>query len=212
MTAIPYIDIHTHKVSGALDTIEVLNITPDDKCTGMASCGLHPWNVDCDWERAIETVRNRAYETNIVLIGEAGIDKICGTDIALQIMAMEKQAIIAEEVEKPMIIHCVKGFDEIISIRKAVKARHRWIIHGFRGKPQSALQLVRNGFDVSLGKMFNPETARAIPLKCLWAETDETDISIRTVYRNIAEARGISVEELKDSIYERFCEINTHKA
>lgn len=212
MTANPYIDIHTHKVSGALDTIEVLNITPDDKCTGMASCGLHPWNVDCDWERAIETVRNRAYETNIVLIGEAGIDKICGTDIALQIMAMEKQAIIAEEVEKPMIIHCVKGFDEIISIRKAVKARHRWIIHGFRGKPQSALQLVRNGFDVSLGKMFNPETARAIPLKCLWAETDETDISIRTVYRNIAEARGISVEELKDSIYERFCEINTHKA
>lgn len=212
MTAIPYIDIHTHKVSGALDTIEVLNITPDDKCTGMASCGLHPWNVDCDWERAIETVRNRAYETNIVLIGEAGIDKICGTDIALQIMAMEKQAIIAEEVEKPMIIHCVKGFDEIISIRKAVKARHRWIIHGFRGKPQSALQLVRNGFDVSLGKMFNPETAKAIPLKCLWAETDETDISIRTVYRNIAEAKGISVEELKDSIYERFCEINTHKA
>ena len=72
MTANPYIDIHTHKVSGALDTIEVLNITPDDKCTGMASCGLHPWNVDCDWERAIETVRNRAYETNIVLIGEAG--------------------------------------------------------------------------------------------------------------------------------------------
>lgn len=212
MTANPYIDIHTHKVSGALDTIEVLNITPDDKCTGMASCGLHPWNVDSDWERAIETVRNRAYETNIVLIGEAGIDKICGTDIALQIMAMEKQAIIAEEVEKPMIIHCVKGFDEIISIRKAVKARHRWIIHGFRGKPQSALQLTRNGFDVSLGKMFNPETARAIPLKCLWAETDETDISIRTVYRNIAEAKGISVEELKDSIYERFCEINTHKA
>ena len=212
MTANPYIDIHTHKVSGALDTIEVLNITPDDKCTGMASCGLHPWNVDCDWERAIETVRNRAYETNIVLIGEAGIDKICGTDIALQIMAMEKQAIIAEEVEKPMIIHCVKGFDEIISIRKAVKARHRWIIHGFRGKPQSALQLVRNGFDVSLGKMFNPETAKAIPLNCLWAETDETDADIRTVYRNIAEARGISVEELKDSIYERFCEINTHKA
>ena len=212
MTANPYIDIHTHKVSGALDTIEVLNITPDDKCTGMASCGLHPWNVDCDWERAIETVRNRAYETNIVLIGEAGIDKICGTDIALQIMAMEKQAIIAEEVEKPMIIHCVKGFDEIISIRKAVKARHRWIIHGFRGKPQSALQLTRNGFDISLGKMFNPETAKAIPLKCLWAETDETDDDIRTVYRNIAEARGISVEELKDSIYERFCEINTHKA
>lgn len=212
MTAIPYIDIHTHKVSGALDTIEVLNITPDDKCTGMASCGLYPWNVDCDWERAIETVRNRAYETNIVLIGEAGIDKICGTDIALQIMAMEKQAIIAEEVEKPMIIHCVKGFDEIISIRKAVKARHRWIIHGFRGKPQSALQLTRNGFDISLGKMFNPETAKAIPLKCLWAETDETDADIRTVYRNIAEARGISVEELKDSIYERFCEINTHKA
>lgn len=212
MTANPYIDIHTHKVSGALDTIEVLNITPDDKCTGMASCGLHPWNVDCDWERVIEAVRNRAYETNIVLIGEAGIDKICVTDIALQIMAMEKQAIIAEEVEKPMIIHCVKGFDEIISIRKAVKARHRWIIHGFRGKPQSALQLTRNGFDISLGKMFNPETAKAIPLKFLWAETDETDADIRTVYRNIAEARGISVEELKDSIYERFCEINTHKA
>mgnify|MGYP002696607702 FL=1 len=60
--------------------------------------------------------------------------------------------------------------------------------------------------------MFNPETAKAIPLKCLWAETDETDADIRTVYRNIAEARGISVEELKDSIYERFCEINTHKA
>lgn len=211
MTETPYIDIHTHKATSRSNVIEVLNISPYEECTCIASCGLHPWNVDEKWEEAVTAVERMAGESNIVFIGEAGIDKLCGTDLQMQMEAMERQARTAEEASKPMIIHCVKGYDEIISIKKAVKAEQKWIIHGFRGKPQLAQQLLGQGVDISLGNKFNPETAKAIPLERLWIETDECSADICSIYKAVAETKGMDIEELKDSIYERFCGIRTLK-
>lgn len=211
MTKTPYIDIHTHKATCRNNVIEVLNISPYEECTHMASCGLHPWNVDEKWKEAVTAVERRASESNIFFIGETGIDKLCGTDLHMQMEAMERQARTAERACKPMIIHCVKGYDELISIRKAVKAEQRWIIHGFRGKPQLVQQLLGLGFDISLGNKFNPETAKAIPSERLWIETDECTADISYIYKAVAEIKGMNIEELKDSIYERFCGMCTLK-
>lgn len=205
MTDIPYIDIHTHRICNTPNTIEVLNILPDEEYEHAASCGLHPWNVNNEWEKTMSAIEKKSGRANIIFIGEAGIDKICGKDLQMQMQAMENQAIIAEKAGKPMIIHCVKGYDEIISIKKDIRPAHKWIIHGFRGKPQLAMQLLGQGCDISFGEKFNQETVKAIPLEHIWAETDESIYDISNIYEAIAKAKGISIEELKKSIYERFC-------
>ena len=47
-----------------------------------------------------------------------------------------------------------------------------WIIHGFRGKPQLAEALIRQGFYLSLGERYNPMSAAVIPIDRLLAESD----------------------------------------
>ena len=60
-----------------------------------------------------------------------------------------------------------------------------WIIHGFRGKPQLAQQLLNNGFYISLGEHFNPQTVTIIPTNRLLFETDESTLDINTIIENI---------------------------
>jgi TatD DNase family protein len=60
-----------------------------------------------------------------------------------------------------------------------------WIIHGFRGKPQLARQLINQGFYISLGELFNPQTATIIPTNRLLFETDESTLDIDTIIERI---------------------------
>ena len=71
------------------------------------------------------------------------------------------QANLAEETHKPLIIHCVKAWADLIACKKAVKPEMPWIIHGFRGNGELASQLVRLGFYLSFGDRFNPSALRA---------------------------------------------------
>lgn len=71
-----------------------------------------------------------------------------------------------------MIIHCVRRYGRIMALRKELNARQRWIIHGFRGKPELARQLLAAGFDISIGTKFNPEVPGAVPSGHLFHETD----------------------------------------
>jgi TatD DNase family protein len=103
---------------------------------------------------------------------------------------------LAEEVKKPLIIHCVKGLDEIIAMHKETVPQQAWIIHGFRGKPQQAEQLVKAGFYLSFGERFNVESLKATPLERLFVESDESNFGIYEIYRRISQTKGYSIEEL----------------
>ena len=75
-----------------------------------------------------------------------------------------------------------------------------WIIHGFRGKPLVAYQLLQHDFYLSYGEKYNEESLRITSPERLFLETDEARISIETLYVRAAEIRGISVEELSQII------------
>ena len=94
------------------------------------------------------------------------------------------------------MIHCVKAYNELIPIHKAISPKQAWIIHGFRGKPAQAEQLIRAGFYISLGEQFNPDSAKAIPAERLFIESDESNVAIADIYAAVAQARGTTVEEL----------------
>lgn len=190
-----FIDIHTHN-EGAHAKSAVLN-SPHYIEKRNISLGIHPWNIGDGWQERFSTIEEVAGNGNVVAIGECGIDRIKSpAGIEIQKEVLRAHALLAEKVQKPLIIHCVKGVNEIIAIRKEINAGQAWIIHGFRGKPQQAIQLTKAGLYISLGEHFNTETAKAIPPERLFIESDESILPIDEIYRRIAAARNIGTEEL----------------
>lgn len=80
---------------------------------------------------------------------------------------------LSETLRKPLILHIVKSFPEIIALRKQWKPTQPWIIHGFRGKPQLARELLAHGFHLSYGKKYNPASLAITHASRLLRETDE---------------------------------------
>ena len=105
---------------------------------------------------------------------------------------------LSEELKLPLIIHSVKTSNEIIRLRKSIRPKQPWIIHGFRGKPEQALQYTSNGFYLSFGKLYNAESIKIIPLDKLLFETDEYTGNITEIIRSAAETIDIPSDKIHD--------------
>ena len=203
-----YYDIHTHQMPFYKEDIAIINRNvnpmgdirsgslPD---TVIRSYGIHPWYL-YNVKEQIDRLRLLASGPEVVAIGEAGLDTLAESPMDLQKEVFLAQAYLAEETHKPLIIHCVKAWADLIACKKAVKPEMSWIIHGFRGNGELASQLVRLGFYLSFGDRFNPSALCAAWPDFLFLETDDKSIDIRGVYQNVAEALGIPEEKLRIQI------------
>jgi TatD DNase family protein len=201
-----YLDIHTHhqlhlpeKDASVIRNLNVPDYTRDYSLDSQAnySIGIHPWKID----ENLLAEHLRFIEQNIPFncvkaIGECGLDKHCKTPWELQLRTFRSQINLSEKFNKALIIHCVKAFDELIALHKEIQAQQTWIIHGFRGNPQQAKQLLQQNFLLSFGIYFNKKTIQQIPPNKFFLETDTADISIREVYRKVAKCTGLSEESL----------------
>lgn len=202
-TMVDFFNIHTH-VSVHPES-EILSLAPEELSTDnrsfYASVGIHPWtlteeNADIQWETLHESIKDK----RIVAIGECGLDKLKGPSMELQTAIFKQEATLAENCSLPLIIHCVKAFNELIQLKKEISPCQPWIIHGFRGKLPLTLDCIRHGFYLSIGSRFQADALKAIPLDRLFIETDESEESIRSIYQRIAEVKRISLEELAEAI------------
>ena len=202
-TMADFFNIHTH-VSVHPES-EILSLAPEELSTGnrsfYASVGIHPWtlteeNADIQWETLHESIKDK----RIVAIGECGLDKLKGPSMELQTAIFKQEATLAENCSLPLIIHCVKAFNELILLKKEISPCQPWIIHGFRGKLPLTLDCIRHGFYLSIGSRFQADALKAIPLDRLFIETDESEESVRSIYQRIAEVKRISLEELAEAI------------
>ena len=189
------IDIHTHSFNADIRHA-ILNSTCHIPGRNI-SLGTHPWNITNNWQQQFAAIEKAVTELNVIAIGECGLDKLKSpVDIELQKEIFRAHALLAEKAEKPLIIHCIKAYDELIAIHKEVSPLQAWIIHGFRGKPEQAVQLARAGFYISLGEQFNPDSAKTIPADKLFIESDESNTPIADIYDAVAKAKGMTTEEL----------------
>lgn len=194
-----FFDIHTHnkECDSQSSILNSNGYIPDRRI----SMGIHPWNISSDWEKQFAIIRANACKENVCAIGECGTDKLKSpANEELQQEVFRAHATLAEEAGKPLIIHCVKGFDTIIALHKEISPKQPWIIHGFRGKPQQAEQLIKNGFYISFGDKFNIDSVKATPLERLFIESDESKKSIDKIYDEIAKVKGFSIAELCTAI------------
>lgn len=173
------------------------SIKPDE----IYSTGLHPWFlVETNWQNLMDDLKQVSIQSNVVAIGECGLDKVCSTDMALQQAAFIAQIKWANEINKPLIIHCVRSYEEILLLLKQLENKVPVIFHGFNKNITLAEKIIEQGCYLSFGKaLFQQrikEVFAAIPLESLFTETHDPDITIDSIYLEAATAKNISVEAL----------------
>jgi TatD DNase family protein len=211
-----YIDIHTHDSVTASGVFAIENIMaheprlPADMPSRSCTFGIHPWHLEKETiDMLIAKVRKAAPSPNLVAIGEAGFDKLRGPEPEIQIKAFEEQVKISEEIKKPVFIHCVRAWDELLPAHKRLRPKMSWLIHGFRGKPELAQQLIAKGMYLSFWFDFviraeSSELLRSLPRERIFLETDGAGVNIQVIYKKVADDLVINIEELKTILHANY--------
>ncbi|MBL1221419.1 TatD family hydrolase [Chryseobacterium sp. L7] len=169
------------------------------------SIGIHPKDIAVDsLEEQFRWLKSNISE-NCLAIGECGLDSMVPIPQNIQEKVFLRQIYLSNEIRKPMIIHCVRKFYEVISFKK--KAEQAVIIHGFNKKQRIADDLLKNNFYLSFGKavlyhLSLQDIVRNTPLDRMFLETDNEQFNIEELYSKVSDLKGISLEKLNEQILE----------
>jgi TatD DNase family protein len=176
-------DIHSHRFLGE-NTIH--NVFPKnieefikEYPYQSISIGIHPWNIPEKWEEVFPLIEKYAQNQQVVALGETGLDKKCTTDFFLQKQVFERHILLSERLEKPLILHIVSAYDELLHYKNLFKPKQQWVIHGFRGNEILAKQLLEKNIFLSLGEKYNPNTLKFLRKHTFFTETDESLFPIK---------------------------------
>lgn len=202
-----YVNLHTHRFTDDSDILEVVNQYPHEFLqTPFYSIGIHPWHIDENRiEQDLQVIESKLHEANCLAIGECGLDKRIEKPMDLQFEVFELHLLMAEKHNKPVVIHCVAAFQELVEIKNKLKITVPMIVHGFSKNEQVARQLIDNGLYLSFGKYLlrNPELEnvfKSLPDDRFFLETDTVEESIAEVYELAAKYKGMAVGKLKEQI------------
>ena len=206
-----YFDLHTHckdaskyGIDASISGIVNCDLNDDLSLYPRFSIGVHPWDVDVSWQEKLraysDLFRNPPFEKFrecLCAIGEIGLDKLRGGDLRMQKDCLLGQLSLASLYRLPVLIHCVKALDEVVSCLSDCKFAQPVIFHGFRGKPKQAAMLLSKGFFLSFGPRFNPDSLKlAYQEGRMFLETDDTGVSISSVYELAGSALSISPTDI----------------
>lgn len=203
-----YIDFHTHRSLYFADCLEIVSVHKGKQIPGsFYTIGFHPWWQDTPLSNEqilflFNEVKNNA---GCLGIGECGMDKYKGPDLKTQSGIFDQHIAVANEVGCPVIIHCVRSFNEILEFRKS-NGNSNWVVHGFVRNKTLAGQLLDKGIYLSIAPttIMSPvfkETLAYLPLDRIFIETDsEKSLTIHERYSILAALRGVKLESLKATI------------
>lgn len=190
--------------------------------------GLHPEEVRADWREQLAEIRQvfpapiggrEADEISPIAIGEVGLDFYWSREFEQeQLFAFEEQVRWSVETRLPLMIHCRKAQNELVTILKRyAQDLPGGVFHCFTGNEKEAEELLQfDKFVLGVGgvltfkKSHLPETLpQAVPLDRIVLETDSPYMApvpmrgqrnesayISYVIQRMAEAYGISEDEL----------------
>ena len=147
-------DCHTHK----LDVFGISNIkfNSDHFPANTFSTGLHPWDVskEISLEEISSYLKKCHGLKNFAAVGEVGLDKMKGETLAVQEEYFRFQIKLAIRFKKPVIIHCVRAYEQCLSILKNEGVSTPVIFHDFNASFEIYQKLTQQGYYISLGKNF----------------------------------------------------------
>ena len=203
--------------------------------------GLHPSHLieqDVEYEENGETVKykskpeefdydfyfNLAKNKKVVGVGECGLDYFRNNDESFKEKQKEvfvKHINLANELNKPVIIHCRDAHDDLLEILRLEAELPSGVMHFFTGTMEQAEKYIELGFYISFSGVItfpplrrasaNPydEVVKNIPLEKILVETDCPYVApvphrgkrnepqyVKYVAQKIAEVKDLSFEEV----------------
>jgi TatD DNase family protein len=199
-----FLDFHTHKTRhiDREDVMEIISLDlGQEREKKYFTVGLHPW-----WADKVVTAEQKdtfsilLSDPSCLAMGEVGLDKLKGPSISEQMDVLRSQLEIAQSMKKPVIIHCVRAFDQLIKIKKEFPSIRKWCVHGYGRHTILAKQLIDQGFYLSLMPNITAKYKalfESLPSDKLFLETDSmADINILDIYQKISALTGISMTDL----------------
>lgn len=177
--------------------------------------GLHPEEVKNDWKEVLTAIAPAAAKA--MAIGEIGLDFYWNRDFEeAQLQAFEEQVRWSVEMQLPLMIHCRKAQNEMVTILKRYKDElPGGVFHCFTGNAIEAQELLQfERFVLGIGGVLTfkksklPETLKeAVPLERIVLETDAPYMApvpmrgqrnepafVAYVMRKLAETYGVGEE------------------
>lgn len=204
-----FYNLHTHTSTKNPEVVELINQYPNQITanTGYNSIGIHPWHSNTNLlVEELEIIEAKIQENSFIAVGECGLDKRIEIPLSLQKSVFIEQIKIAEKFQKPLILHCVAAYQEVIEIKKNLNIKVPIIIHGFSKNYQVAKSLIDQGFYLSFGKYLlrNPDLStvfKQMPSNRIFLETDMIEESIELVY---LKAQSVVDYDIKEVVANNF--------
>lgn len=218
-----FFNFHTHHPTPAEgEETGILNIRASQPLPHLpdnqpVSVGIHPWDVHLDTiETQWDYVQQTATEPQVWAIGEAGLDRLATASLEVQTDVFRRHIQLAEQVRKPLIIHCVRAFPELVALKKSFQPAMPWIVHGYTNNATIARQLAAHDFYFSFGTALLQADSQAstvltqVAAERYFLETDDKNLSVREIYVCAAERFGISVEAVQEQVAARLQSVFRH--
>lgn len=212
-----HINLHTHSPILSPDLVEIENIYWGQNHLPQAtrrSVGLHPWYLNgLEMGAARTWLEEQLLLPSTLAVGEAGLDKVCSTPWDLQLEAFQICVEISENYKRPLLLHCVRAYAEILALKKRWKPAQPWIFHGFDKHPATAELLINAGCCLSFGAALFRKNSRAaeslhwVPEDQFFLETDDSDLSIKAIYDLAAQIRGLELSALEQIVETNFTRV-----
>ncbi len=202
-----FFDFHHHKkYQNGIYNLNLRENIPQN----YFSVGVHPQDIDNHLDDNFKRIKEISVDNHCIAIGETGLDGLIDVDEKIQEKVFENHIIWANEIRKPIIIHCVKRFSKLLKFSKIAKVP--LIVHGFNKKQSIATELLNAGFYLSFGKAVLQNVSlqtlvKDFPTEKMFLETDDADFDIANLYQKVSELKNISTENLQNQILENLARI-----
>lgn len=187
-----------------------------------AACGVHPHDTQNLCEKDMESLKKLLENKKAVALGEIGLDYYYdNSERPIQRKWFDRQLKLADEINKPVVIHTRDAMADTIDILRANK-NNTGIIHCYSGSRESAKILLDMGYYISFAGPLTfknastaLEVAKYVPLDRFLIETDSPYLApvphrgkrncpvyVAEVAKKIAEIKGKSFEEIAEMSFE----------
>jgi TatD DNase family protein len=175
------------------------------------SVGLHPYFVCAKTlKKDLDFLAKVLAFPNVVALGECGLDRLKSVaTIDFQLKIFAQQIELAEQFRKPVVIHCVRAFSELLRLQQKMRPKTPLIVHGFDKNEAILKDLIRQDFFISVGASVLRgekwgELLPKIPLEKLLLETDDKPFAIQSIYEQVSQILNIEIHILQDKIFDNY--------
>ncbi|MEM8777313.1 MAG: TatD family hydrolase [Cyanobacteria bacterium P01_G01_bin.49] len=193
--------------------------------------GLHPLDAHKWTEDTAQQILNYAQsDQRVVAIGEMGLDYYKADNHDWQKEVFESQLKIAQQLSKPVIIHCrdaAKSLRDVLSSSRNDQSPVKGVMHCWSGTPEETKWFLDLGLYISFSGVVTfknakqiQESAKIVPRDRLLVETDcpflapvpkrgkrNEPAHVRYVADFLSKLRGVSLETLAQETTTNACQL-----